>query len=95
MRMFIASAEIEIQLYEAQSLKEKRQIVKSLIARILNQFNVSVAETDFLDLWQRAGLGLACVANSPSYAEKQMDRILEYIEQDGRFEIVSIYREVF
>lgn len=94
MRMFIASAQIEILLYESQSLKEKRQIVKSLIARILNQFNVSVAEIDFLDMWQRAELGLACVSNTSVHAQKQLDIILEYIEQDGRFEIIRIHKEV-
>ena len=93
--MFVATAEIEIMLYQSQSLKEKRQVVKSLVSRVLNQFNVSIAEIDFLDVWQRAGLGLACVANGSAYAEKQMDKILEYIEQDGRFEITRIYRELF
>ncbi|NLY61600.1 MAG: DUF503 domain-containing protein [Clostridiales bacterium] len=93
--MFIAGAEIELLLYESQSLKEKRKIVNSLIAKILNQFNVAIAEIDYLDTWQRTSLGLACVANSSKHAQKQLDKVLEYIEQDGRFEIINIYREVF
>lgn len=95
MRMFVATAEIEIMIYEPQSLKEKRQILKSLITRIKNQFNVSIAEVDYLDLWQRAGLGIACVANSPTEAEKQMDKILEYIDGDGRFEVINICRILY
>lgn len=94
MRMFIATAEIEILLYESQSLKEKRQILKSLITRILNRFNVSIAEIDFLDAWQHAELGLACISNTSLHAQKQVDEILEYMEQDGRFEVTRIHREL-
>ena len=95
MRMFIAGAEIELLLYESQSLKEKRQVVNSLIAKTLNQFNVAIAEINYLDTWQRVGLGLACVANTSRHAQKQLDKVLHYIEQDGRFEIINIHREVF
>lgn len=94
MRMFIASAEIEILLYESQSLKEKRKVVKSLISKVRNQFNVAIAEINYLDTWQRAGLGLVCIANQSSNAIRQLDRVLEYIESDGRFEITNIYKEL-
>ncbi|NLI60014.1 MAG: DUF503 domain-containing protein [Clostridiales bacterium] len=94
MRMFIASAEIEILLYESQSLKEKRKVVKSLISKVRNQFNVAIAEINYLDTWQRAGLGLVCIANQSSNAIRQLDRVLEYIESDGRFEIINIYKEL-
>ncbi len=94
MKMFIAMAEIEIMIYESQSLKEKRQILKSLISKVRNQFNVSIAEIGFMDVWQRAGLGLACVSNTTIHAQKQLDEILEYIEQDGRYEIIDIYKEI-
>jgi uncharacterized protein YlxP (DUF503 family) len=94
MRMFVAIAEIEIRLYNSQSLKEKRQILKSLVSKIRNQFNVSIAEVDGLDTWQRAKLGFACVSNNSVQAEKQMNRVLEYIEQDIRLEVVNIRKEI-
>jgi len=95
MRLFIAGAEIELLLYETQSLKEKRQILNSLITKIRNQFNVAIAEINYLDTWQRTSLGIACVSNSSSHAQQQLDKVLNYIEQDGRFEIIDIYREIF
>ncbi|MGI5852443.1 MAG: DUF503 domain-containing protein [Caldicoprobacterales bacterium] len=94
MRMFVAIAEIDIRLYNSQSLKEKRQILKSLVSKIRNQFNVSIAEIDGLDTWQRASLGFACVANNSVQAEKQMNRVLEYIEQDIRLEVVNIRKDI-
>ncbi|NLJ67133.1 MAG: DUF503 domain-containing protein [Clostridiales bacterium] len=92
--MFVAIAEIDIRLYNSQSLKEKRQILKSLVSKIRNQFNVSIAEIDGLDTWQRASLGFACVANNSVQAEKQMNRVLEYIEQDIRLEVVNIRKDI-
>lgn len=95
MRMFIMSARVEIIIYESQSLKEKRKIIKSLVTKIRNQYNVSIGEIGFLDLWQRAGLGIACVSNSSIQAEKQIDRVLDFLEEDGRCEIINIHRELF
>ncbi|NLJ41333.1 MAG: DUF503 domain-containing protein [Clostridiales bacterium] len=92
--MFIAAVRVEILLYESQSLKEKRQVLKSLITKVQNQFNVSVAEVDYLDSWRRAALGLAFVANGSVHAEKQMDRALDFIDDDPRYEIINIHKEV-
>ncbi|HZJ57944.1 MAG TPA: DUF503 domain-containing protein [Clostridia bacterium] len=94
MRVFVAVAEIDIRLYNSQSLKEKRQILKSLVSKVRNQFNVSIAEIGVLDAWQRANLGFACVANNSIQAEKQMNRVLEYIEQDIRLEVIDIQKEI-
>ncbi|HZJ83643.1 MAG TPA: DUF503 domain-containing protein [Clostridia bacterium] len=93
--MFIASAQVEIFLYDSQSLKEKRQVVKSLIAKISNQFNVSIAEVDLMDIWQRASIGLACVSNASVHAQKQLESILEHMEEDIRFEITQILRQLY
>jgi uncharacterized protein YlxP (DUF503 family) len=51
--MIVGLLTLELYLFEAQSLKEKRIIIKSLKDRIKNKFNVSVAEVDANDLWQR------------------------------------------
>ena len=47
-----------------------------------------------MDTWQRAKLGFACVSNNSVQAEKQMNRVLEYIEQDIRLEVVNIRKEI-
>ena len=65
----------------ALSLKEKRQIVKSILTRVRNEFNVSIAEVDEQDLWQSAVLGIACVSNSQSYAHGQLEAVLRFIDR--------------
>ena len=69
----------ELHLAACQSLKEKRQVVKSLKDRLHNQFNVSAAETDHQDLWQRAELTACVVSNDRRHAERvlrEADRLV-------------------
>jgi hypothetical protein len=79
--MIIGSCMVSLHLPFAQSLKEKRQVVKSLIARIRNEFNVSVAEVDSQDLWQHAVIGLACVSCSHQSAHRQLESVVRFIER--------------
>src|SRR3989442_3638440 len=70
----------ELHLAACQSLKDKRQIVKSLKDRLHQRFNVSAAETDHQDLWQRAELTAAVVSTDRRHAEevlRQADRLGE------------------
>jgi uncharacterized protein YlxP (DUF503 family) len=62
-------------------LKDKRQVVRSLSDRLRRQFNVAVAEVEDQDQWQTAVLGLAVVSNEASHATRQLERILEVIEE--------------
>ena len=55
--MIVGVCTIELRLREARSLKEKRQVLKSVITRVKNNFNVAIAEVDYQDKWQRAVLG--------------------------------------
>src|SRR2546428_7673023 len=70
----------ELHLAACQSLKDKRQILKSLKDRLHRRFNVSAAETDHQDLWQRAELTAAVVSTDRRHAEevlRQADRLVE------------------
>jgi uncharacterized protein YlxP (DUF503 family) len=70
----------ELHLDACQSLKEKRRIVKSLKDRLHQRFNVSAAETDHHDLWQRAELSVCVVATDRRHAEQvlhEADRLVE------------------
>lgn len=78
--MFIGSCSLTLHLPLVQSLKEKRQIVKSLVARVRNEFNVSVAEVAAQDAWQQAVLGVACVSASQSYAQGQLEAVIRFVE---------------
>lgn len=76
----ILSAEVECFIYEAQSLKEKRSVLKRVITRIQNEFNVSVSELDFQNLWQRTCIGLVTISSDKIVAEKTIQRTLAFID---------------
>ncbi len=87
---------LKLSLYsgEPQSLKDKRRIVKSLIERLKNKFNVSVAETGSLDSWNHCELGAVCISNEASHADSMLSSIVNYVESDGWLEITGISTEL-
>lgn len=93
--MIIGTLLIEIYLGEIFSLKEKRQIVKSIIQKIKNRYNVSVAEVGRQDNKRYAVIGMACVSNSTKHVNQQLDHIIDFMESDGRFSVEKISKEVF
>lgn len=74
---------LELRLDESHSLKDKRQVVKSLKDRLHQKFNVSVAEIDFHDLWQRALLAAVTVANEQHHAEQ----VLQAVEREAASQV--------
>lgn len=92
--MIVGTCEIELIIFEANSLKEKRHVIKSIIERIKARFNVSVAEIDYLDLWNRSMIGIAAVSNSKNICESTISKIIEFIDNDERVEIINHFTEV-
>jgi hypothetical protein len=82
----------EIQVFEAQSLKGKRRVVKSVKDRLRNRFNVSVAETGHQDSWQRAELTACVVATDRRQAESILDRADRLVEEQAAGRIIDSYR---
>ncbi len=78
--MHVGVCRLSLHLPSAQSLKAKRGVSRSLAARIRNQFNVSVAEVEDNDLWQRLTLGVACVSNDAAYAQELLSRVVSFVE---------------
>ena len=78
--MHIGTARITLQLPENGSLKGKRRVISSLMARVRNKFNVSIAEVDLNDSWQIAVLGLTAVSNSARHADEVITNVASYIE---------------
>jgi uncharacterized protein YlxP (DUF503 family) len=78
--MHIGVCTIELRLPGNGSLKGKRSVVKSIVTRVSREFNVSIAEVDAQNLWQRAVLGVACVSSSADYAHGQLERVVQWIE---------------
>ena len=79
--MFIAACRIELELPESSSLKDKRQVLRSVMARMRNKFNVAVAEVDYQSSWRDAALGCACVSSSAAHARSMAESIVAYVEE--------------
>lgn len=79
--MVVGVCTIYLELPGNGSLKGKRRVLKSLMARLRREFNVSVAEVGENDLWQSAALGVATVSNDPAYAHGLLSRVVEWIEK--------------
>src|SRR2546428_1613937 len=87
--MIIGVSQITLHLPDSQSLKDKRQIIKSVMARIRNRFEVAIAEVEEQNLWQIAVLGVSCVSNSRQHAEEILGQVRRYIEETRPDIIVS------
>lgn len=79
--MIIGACTITLYLHGVHSLKEKRSIIKSVLARLRHEFNVSTAEVDAQDSHVRAVLGVACVSGSSEYARGQLEAVVRWIEE--------------
>ncbi len=73
-----------LHLPEAGSLKDKRQVSRSLSARIHNTFNVAVAEVEDQDLWQRLTLAFCCVSTDASHANEIVSKVVEFVQESDR-----------
>ena len=86
--------QLRILVPDAMSLKDKRRAVKSLKDRIAHRFNVSVAEVDHNDLWQRALIGVAVVANQNNFARQVLSEVLEHIQRENGVEVINYNIEI-
>ena len=78
--MVVATCEIDLHLPGVKSLKEKRSILKGLIARLNKQFNVACAEVDLHDVWQSSVIGLAVVSTTVPHTQRMLETIVAWIE---------------
>lgn len=77
--MSIGVCTIYLSIPANHSLKGKRRVLQSLMARVRKDFNVSIAEVAQQDAWQSATLGVACIASDPAYAHGLLTRVVEAI----------------
>jgi len=80
--MTVGTCRVELRIPGNNSLKGKRRVVKSIKDRIHGRFNVSIAEVDHLDDWQRATLGI-CVSNDPRFVDEILSKVVNLIEGDA------------
>ncbi len=87
--VFVALCTIELHLPGIGSLKGKRSVIKSMLARLRNTFNISVAEVDHHDVWQSSTIAFSAVSNSRSHVEQMTQTILDWIETNYPDEIIT------
>jgi uncharacterized protein YlxP (DUF503 family) len=78
--MNIVAAKVRIHLPAARSLKDKRQIVKSILGRVQDQFSVCIAEIEAQDKWQLAVLGIVAISCDGSHANEVISKAVDFIE---------------
>ena len=93
--MLVGTMTAQIYMHGIASLKEKRGIVKSLIGRLQSRFNISVSEVDQQDSRSSAVIGIAVVSNDARFINQQLDAVLNFMRNDGRFYLGQVDRETF
>lgn len=95
--MVIGALTVTLQVPESLSLKDKRQVVRSLTARLRQTFNVAVAEVGDQDLWQSAVIGVVCVSSDSRHADEMSQKVLRFVDDHGealvlgsRFELLHV-----
>jgi uncharacterized protein YlxP (DUF503 family) len=78
----IGVAHLTIYLDDSFSLKDKRQVVRSITARVRNQFNAGIAEVADMDDLRVATLGIVCISNQSSHANEMLTTIIDFIERN-------------
>lgn len=89
--MVVGVCTLELEIPASHSLKDKRHVVKSLIARVRKDFNVSIAEVDSQDAWQRAILGIVCVSTDEKYAHGLLEKVIDNIERARLDAVIGDY----
>jgi len=92
--MVIGICTCEIFIYETNSLKEKRSIIKSIIHKSKNRFNISIAEVGENDKWQKSIIGFSTVSNDNKIVDETIEKVIKFFEGYSEIEIIKINREI-
>jgi uncharacterized protein YlxP (DUF503 family) len=84
--MNVGVARVSLRIPENMELKGKRQVLKSIISRVRNRFDVAVAEVDDNDTWQLATIGICCISNNKRHSNQVLSRVVDFIEK-SRFDV--------
>lgn len=94
MSLLVGTLKVYISIPDSFSLKDKRRILKSLIDRLKNKFNVSVAQIDGRDSLQLATFGIAIVSDEQEFVFKQLQSIMSFLRDDPGIVIINFEREI-
>jgi uncharacterized protein YlxP (DUF503 family) len=85
----VGTLEMVLLIRESHSLKSRRRVVRSLTDRIRSRFNVAVADLGDQDVWQRAVIAVAVVANDGRFVNEVLSKVLNLVASEPRVEIVE------
>ncbi len=84
--MNVGVGRVSLRIPENMDLKGKRQVLKSIISRVRNKFDVAVAEVDDNDIWQLATIGICCISNNKRHSNQVLSKVVDFIE-NSRFDV--------
>ena len=92
--MYVEAAILTFYIPQAMSLKDKRQVCRSLIDKARQRFNASVAEVDTQDTMQTLTIGIAVVSGDAAHAQNSLDEIIRYMERNADAELTEVERGI-
>ena len=87
--MYAAAVRCEVHIPAAQSLKEKRRVLRPLIEGLRRRFGVSVAEVDHADTWQRSAVGVAAVASHPDLLQELILAVRDFVDSADELDLMA------
>ncbi|WP_071027621.1 DUF503 domain-containing protein [Peptoniphilus raoultii] len=92
--MNVGICTLDLYIYNVNSLKEKRSVIKSLINKSKNKFNISIAETGENDKWQKSIVSFACLSNDKKVIDSTKETLIKFILSNYDLEILNIESEI-
>jgi hypothetical protein len=92
--MIVGVLRVELSLPGSHSLKDKRRLLRSLLDRLHNEFNVSAAEVDHQDNWRQAEVGVSCVSGESAHANAVLSRVLDVVERETEIVVTGVELEM-
>jgi uncharacterized protein len=90
----VAVGTVELHLPDVESLKGKRRVLKGLLQKVRQRFQVSAAEVDHQNSWQRATLAVACVSGNSRHANEVISKVMDFIEDNVEGYVIDVELEI-
>ena len=92
-RVHAAAVCFDLHVPQSRSLKVKRAAIRPIVDGLRHRFNVSVAEVDHQDQWQRAGIGVAVVASSEGHLREILDSVERFVDTAANVEVLDVHTD--
>ena len=90
----IVYAELEFIIHTSHSLKEKRAVLQKMLTRTKQKFNVSIAEIDHQDVWQRSRIAVVTVSSSKEVSLREIERVSAFLQSNPEWELLDFTKEI-